>query len=209
MSMGFLVDEKSPVMMRGLMVMSMIDKLLRQVSWGELDYLVVDTPPGTGDTHISLIQNVPISGMLNHKIVCLISSKKTIYKIESFQKISKFKGVVLVTTPHEAALQVCGRGALMFTKLRVPIIGIVQNMSRVICTNCHSDMKIFGTGTEQLAFQLGLDMLEDIPLDQGISEGCDTGKPILVYAPDSKQAQAYVNLAKKVIVFMDGENKST
>lgn len=114
-----------------------------------------------------------------------------------------------MTTPHEAALQVCGRGALMFTKLRVPIVGIVQNMSRVICNNCQADLKIFGVGTEQLAFQLGLEMLEDIPLDQSISEGCDTGKPILLWAPDSKQAQSYINLAKKVITFMEAQQKLT
>lgn len=117
--------------------------------------------------------------------------------------------MVLVTTPHEAALQVCGRGALMFTKLRVPIIGIVQNMSRVICDKCHADLKIFGTGTEQLAFQLGLEMLEDIPLDQSISQGCDTGKPVLVLSPDSKQSLSYINLARKVIAFLEKNNAKT
>lgn len=95
----------------------------------------------------------------------------------------------------------------MFTKLRVPIIGIVQNMSRVICQNCKTDLKIFGTGTEQLAFQLGLDMLEDIPLDQTISEGSDTGKPVLVVSPESQQAISYLNLAAKIMKFLENQEK--
>lgn len=114
-----------------------------------------------------------------------------------------FSGVILVTTPHEAALQVCGRGALMFTKLRVPIIGIVQNMSRVICNKCNTNLNIFGSGTESLAMQLGLEMLEDIPLDAAVAQGSDTGRPVLVTAPDSQQAESYKNLARKVIAFND------
>lgn len=108
-----------------------------------------------------------------------------------------------MTTPHEAALQVCGRGALMFTKLRVPIIGIVQNMSRVICNKCNANLNIFGAGTESLALQLGLEMLEDIPLDSAVALGSDIGKPVVVTSPDSAQAESYKNLARKVIAFVE------
>jgi len=104
-----------------------------------------------------------------------------------------------VTTPHEAALQVCGRGALMFTKLRVPIIGIVQNMSRVICNKCNTNLNIFGSGTESLALQLGLSVLEDIPLDSAVAKGSDVGKSVVVSNPDSPQAESYKNLARLVI----------
>nr|CAD7411109.1 unnamed protein product [Timema poppensis] len=124
MSMGFLVDEKSPVVWRGLMVMSAIDKLVRQVAWGPLDYLIVDTPPGTGDTHLSLIQNIPLSGVL------------------------------LVTTPQTAALQVARRGIGLFQKLQVPVVGIVENMSSVTCAKCHHSTPIFGQGTAQMAAEL-------------------------------------------------------
>ncbi|PSN36836.1 Iron-sulfur protein NUBPL [Blattella germanica] len=125
MSMGFLVDEKSPVMWRGLMVMSALEKLLRQVAWKPVDYLIVDTPPGTGDTHLSLIQNLPIAGVL------------------------------LVTTPQAAALDVARRGAKMFQRLNVPVVGIVQNMSTVVCPNCHHSLTLYGNGTNDLASELG------------------------------------------------------
>lgn len=123
--MGFLVDPKSPVIWRGLMVMSALDRLIRQTAWGELDYLVVDTPPGTGDTHLSLIQNLPLSGVL------------------------------LVTTPQNAALQVARRGAAMFQKMNVPLAGIVENMSGVTCPKCSHEVQLFGNGTEDLAKELG------------------------------------------------------
>lgn len=124
--MGFLIEEKSPVIWRGLMVMSALDKLIRQVAWDPLDYLIVDTPPGTGDTHLSLIQNLPISGAL------------------------------LVTTPQKAALNVTRRGAAMFKKLNVGIPGVVENMSNIVCPNCSHDMKLFGSGTDQLCDELGI-----------------------------------------------------
>lgn len=125
MSMGFLVDEKSPVIWRGLMVMSALDRLIRQTAWAPLDYLIVDTPPGTGDTHLSLIQNLQLSG------------------------------VILVTTPQNAALQVARRGAVMFQKMKIPIGGIVENMSSITCPRCSHEVQLFGEGTESLAKELG------------------------------------------------------
>lgn len=125
MSMGFLVKENTPIIWRGLMVMSAINKMIRQVAWGPLDYLIIDTPPGTGDTLLSLIQTVPING------------------------------VVIVTTPQKAALDVANRGAMMFRKLEVPIVGIVENMSSISCSNCHTDVPLFGIGADYLAKELG------------------------------------------------------
>ncbi|KOX67683.1 Iron-sulfur protein NUBPL [Melipona quadrifasciata] len=135
MSMGFLIDDKSPVIWRGLMVMNAIEKLLHQVAWDPLDYLVIDTPPGTGDTHLSIIQNLPIAGAL------------------------------LISTPQKAALEVTRRGANMFKRLNIPIIGIVENMKDIV-------------------------------------NSCDTGKPIVLSAPESPQADAYKYLAKHVISFL-------
>lgn len=129
MSMGFLIDDKSPVIWRGLMVMSAIDKLLRQVAWNPLDYLVIDTPPGTGDTHLSIIQNLPIAGAL------------------------------LVTTPQKAALEVTRRGANMFKRLNIPIIGIVENMSNIICSECKNEIILYNGETQTVAKELGTFMV--------------------------------------------------
>lgn len=123
--MGFLVDEKSPVIWRGLMVMSALDRLIRQVAWAPLDYLIVDTPPGTGDTLLSLVQNLPING------------------------------VVIVTTPQKAALDVARRGAKMFEKLNVPIAGLIENMTSVTCPNCSQEVTLWGEGSTALATELG------------------------------------------------------
>ncbi|XP_039285528.1 uncharacterized protein LOC111045531 [Nilaparvata lugens] len=172
MSMGFLVTEKSAVMWRGLMVMSALDKLLRKVEWGDLDCLVVDTPPGTGDTHLSLVQNLPLSG------------------------------VVLVTTPQQAALQVVRRGVTMFEKLAVPIAGIVQNMSSVACPNCASTISLFGDATTKMADDLGIKFLEDIILDPQIASCSDSGVPIVISNPESPQSAAYLRLAEKVAEFL-------
>ncbi|XP_049514743.1 iron-sulfur protein NUBPL-like isoform X2 [Dermacentor silvarum] len=130
MSMGFLVDNKMPIVWRGLMVMSAIEKLLRQVAWGPLDYLVVDMPPGTGDTQLSISQNIPVSG------------------------------VVVVTTPQEIALIDARKGAEMFRKVSVPVLGLVQNMSRLACPSCGHESHIFGKdGATELAKEMALDIL--------------------------------------------------
>ncbi|KAL2718795.1 iron-sulfur protein NUBPL [Vespula squamosa] len=173
MSMGFLIDEKSPVVWRGLMVMSALDKLLHQVAWAPLDCLIIDTPPGTGDTHLSLIQNIFITGVL------------------------------LVTTPQKAALNVTRRGAKMFEKLNVPISGIVENMSSISCPKCMTKISIFGDNTETLAHELGIKILQKIPLHEDIMDSCDTGKPIVLSAPNSIQAKSYKKLAEHLMEFLN------
>ncbi|XP_046830497.1 iron-sulfur protein NUBPL [Vespa crabro] len=172
MSMGFLIDEKSPVVWRGLMVMNALDKLLRQVAWAPLDCLIIDTPPGTGDTHLSLIQNIFITGAL------------------------------LVTTPQRAALDVTRRGAKMFEKLNVPISGIVENMSSISCPKCMTKISIFGDNTEALAHELGVKIFQKIPLHEDIMNSCDIGKPIVLSAPNSVQAESYKKLAEHLIKFL-------
>ncbi|XP_067118546.1 iron-sulfur cluster transfer protein NUBPL isoform X2 [Centruroides vittatus] len=158
MSMGLLVDEKSAIVWRGLMVMSAIEKLLRQVAWGPLDYLIIDMPPGTGDTQLSISQNIPISG------------------------------VVIVTTPQDIALLDVRRGTEMFRKVEVPVLGIVQNMSLFLCPKCGHATHIFGKeGTKKLAEELKLEILGDIPLDITIRETSDLGHPIVVSKPDDNQ----------------------
>lgn len=179
MSMGFLVDEKSPVIWRGLMVMSALERLLRQVAWSPVDYLIVDTPPGTGDTHLSLIQNLPIAGVL------------------------------LITTSQKAALDVTRRGAVMFQKLKVPVVGIIENMANITCPKCMHKIEFFGNETTALAQELGLKVLQRIPLDKEITDSCDIGKPIVLSAPENPQAIAYKDLAKNVTEFLQNQPVNT
>ncbi|XP_025058251.1 iron-sulfur protein NUBPL isoform X4 [Alligator sinensis] len=170
MSMGFLVEETAPVVWRGLMVMSAIEKLLRQVEWGQLDYLVIDMPPGTGDVQLSVSQNIPIAG------------------------------AVIVSTPQDIALLDARKGAEMFRKVHVPVLGLVQNMSVFQCPKCKHETHIFGTdGVRDLAKTLGLDVLGDIPLDVNIRKTCDTGQPIVVSQPQSDMAKAYLRIAMEII----------
>ncbi|XP_014829020.1 PREDICTED: iron-sulfur protein NUBPL isoform X1 [Poecilia mexicana] len=179
MSMGFLVQDTSPVVWRGLMVMSAIERLLRQVEWGSLDYLVVDMPPGTGDVQLSITQNIPIAG------------------------------AVIVSTPQDVALLDARRGAEMFRKLNVPVLGLVQNMSVFQCPNCHHHTHIFGSnGAKQLAETISVKFLEpelrfflsgDVPLHLNIRETSDKGQPIVISSPDSPEAEAYRKVASAVI----------
>ncbi|XP_027892774.1 iron-sulfur cluster transfer protein NUBPL isoform X1 [Xiphophorus couchianus] len=170
MSMGFLVQDASPVVWRGLMVMSAIERLLRQVEWGSLDYLVVDMPPGTGDVQLSITQNIPIAG------------------------------AVIVSTPQDVALLDARRGAEMFRKLNVPVLGLVQNMSVFQCPNCHHHTHIFGSnGAKQLAETISVKFLGDVPLHLNIREMSDKGQPIVISSPDSPEAEAYRKLASAVI----------
>ncbi|XP_077987009.1 iron-sulfur cluster transfer protein NUBPL-like [Glandiceps talaboti] len=170
MSMGFLVEEISPIVWRGLMVMSMIEKLLRQVSWGPLDYLVIDMPPGTGDVQLSISQLIPVTG------------------------------AVIVSTPQDIALLDARKGAEMFKKVDIPVLGIVQNMSVFECPKCHHQTHIFGhDGARNVAMEMGVDILGDIPLDIGIRETSDSGKPVIVSNPHSSAAEAYRTLAEKVL----------
>ncbi|XP_069320176.1 iron-sulfur cluster transfer protein NUBPL isoform X2 [Eulemur rufifrons] len=170
MSMGFLIEETAPVVWRGLMVMSAIEKLLRQVDWGQLDYLVVDMPPGTGDVQLSVSQNIPISG------------------------------AVIVSTPQDIALMDAHKGAEMFRKVHVPVLGLVQNMSVFQCPKCKHKTHIFGAdGARKLAQTLGLDVLGDIPLHLNIREASDTGQPIVFSQPESDEAKAYLRIAVEVV----------
>ncbi|XP_007541199.2 iron-sulfur cluster transfer protein NUBPL [Poecilia latipinna] len=170
MSMGFLVQDASPVVWRGLMVMSAIERLLRQVEWGSLDYLVVDMPPGTGDVQLSITQNIPIAG------------------------------AVIVSTPQDVALLDARRGAEMFRKLNVPVLGLVQNMSVFQCPNCHHHTHIFGSnGAKQLAETISVKFLGDVPLHLNIRETSDKGQPIVISSPDSPEAEAYRKVASAVI----------
>ncbi|XP_073495173.1 iron-sulfur cluster transfer protein NUBPL isoform X2 [Phyllobates terribilis] len=170
MSMGFLVEETAPIVWRGLMVMSAIERLLRQVDWGELDYLVIDMPPGTGDVQLSISQNIPISG------------------------------AVIVSTPQDIALLDARRGAEMFQKVNVPVLGLVQNMSVFHCPKCDHKTHIFGAdGAQRLAAAMGLDILGDIPLHINIRETCDLGKPVVVSDPESSEAKAYMGIAQQII----------
>uniref|UniRef100_A0AAX7UAF5 Iron-sulfur cluster transfer protein NUBPL n=1 Tax=Astatotilapia calliptera TaxID=8154 RepID=A0AAX7UAF5_ASTCA len=170
MSMGFLVDDVAPIVWRGLMVMSGIEKLLRQVDWGSLDYLVVDMPPGTGDVQLSITQNIPIAG------------------------------AVIVSTPQDIALLDARRGAEMFKKVNVPVLGLVQNMSVFQCPKCNHETHIFGSdGARQLADTLGVTFLGDIPLHITIRETSDRGQPVVISSPNSPEAAAYRTVASAVV----------
>uniref|UniRef100_A0A3Q2EGU5 Iron-sulfur cluster transfer protein NUBPL n=1 Tax=Cyprinodon variegatus TaxID=28743 RepID=A0A3Q2EGU5_CYPVA len=156
MSMGFLVEDTSPIVWRGLMVMSAIERLLRQVQWGALDYLVVDMPPGTGDVQLSISQNIPVAG------------------------------AVIVSTPQDVALLDARRGVEMFKKVNVPVLGLIQNMNVFQCPNCNHQTHIFGSdGVRQLAEKIGVKFLGDIPLHLTIREMSDKGQPIVISYPDS------------------------
>lgn len=179
MSMGFLVDENSPIVWRGPMVMSAVQKLLRQVAWSPLDYLFVDMPPGTGDTQLSISQNIPIDG------------------------------AVIVSTPQDIALLDARRGAEMFRKVDVPVLGIVQNMSVYVCPKCGHVEHVFGKdGAERVAAELHTDLLGDVPLNRRIRETSDSGQPIVVSEPDSPQAQAYRSIARKISQKLEDHDKT-
>ncbi|XP_053600819.1 iron-sulfur cluster transfer protein NUBPL isoform X2 [Plodia interpunctella] len=177
MSMGLLVSGENAVVWRGLMVMQALERLTRHVAWGPLHCLLVDTPPGTGDTHLSLAQNLPIDG------------------------------AIVVTTPQSAALQVTKRGVNMFEKLKVPIIGMVENMSHAVCTNCGTVNHIFGSDTKQSAQDMGLEIIESFEVDQNMSDCINSGKPAIYALPDSIHAEKYRQLANKVYRYIDDKGK--
>ncbi|KAJ8734496.1 hypothetical protein PYW08_013746 [Mythimna loreyi] len=177
MSMGLLVSGENAVVWRGLMVMQALERLTRHVAWGPLDCLVVDTPPGTGDTHLSLAQNLPIDG------------------------------AIVVTTPQSAALQVTKRGVNMFEKLKVPIVGMVENMSYAICHKCGTKNFVFGNDTKQTAEQMGLEIIESFEVDHNMSECINSGKPAIYALPDSTHAEKYRKLANKVFKYIEDKEK--
>ncbi|MGH6839570.1 MAG: iron-sulfur cluster carrier protein ApbC [Methylocella sp.] len=169
MSIGFLVDEEEAMIWRGPMVVSAIQQLLRDVLWGELDCLVVDMPPGTGDAQLSLAQNVPLAG------------------------------AVIVSTPQDLALIDARRGIVMFRKVAVPVLGIVENMSYFICPHCGGRSDIFAHGgTRVEAEKYGVPFLGEVPLDIGIREHSDSGRPVTAVDPDSAYAKIYRAIALQV-----------
>jgi ATP-binding protein involved in chromosome partitioning len=169
MSIGFFIDEDNPVIWRGPMVHGAMQQFLRDVVWGELDYLVIDLPPGTGDAPLSLAQLIPLSG------------------------------VVIVTTPQDVALQDVAKGMSMFRRLEVPVIGVVENMSYFVCPNCDAHHEIFGQGGgERIAKHFGVPFLGKIPLQPRVREGGDAGQPVVITHPDSIEAQAFGSVAKAI-----------
>jgi ATP-binding protein involved in chromosome partitioning len=169
MSMGFLIEEETPMIWRGPMVMSAITQLLRDVNWGELDVLVCDLPPGTGDTQLTMSQNVPLSG------------------------------AVIVSTPQDIALLDAKKGLNMFRKVDVPVLGIIENMSYFSCPNCGHRSEIFAHGgARREAERFGVDFLGEIPLDIAIRETSDGGNPIVVSDPTSPHAAAYRDIAQRI-----------
>ncbi|KIZ47674.1 MULTISPECIES: Mrp/NBP35 family ATP-binding protein [Rhodopseudomonas] len=169
MSIGFLVEEEVAMIWRGPMVMSAITQMLRDVAWGTLDVLVVDMPPGTGDAQLTLAQNVPL------------------------------KGAVIVSTPQDLALIDARRGIAMFSKLNVPILGVVENMSYFQCPECGTRSDIFGHGgARQESERLGVPFLGEIPLHMSIRATSDSGTPVVASEPDGPHAAAYRDIAAKV-----------
>ena len=169
MSIGFLIDEGAPVVWRGPMVISALNQLLREVVWGELDVLVVDMPPGTGDTQLSMAQNVPLAG------------------------------AVIVSTPQDLALIDARRGIAMFNQVKVPILGMVENMSYFICPHCGGRTDVFSHGgAREEAQKLGVPFLGEAPLDIAIRANSDEGRPVVASMPDSPQANAFLEIARRV-----------
>ncbi|MCA0420406.1 MAG: Mrp/NBP35 family ATP-binding protein [Proteobacteria bacterium] len=175
MSIGFLVDEETPMIWRGPMVISAITQMLREVAWGELDVLVVDMPPGTGDAQLTMAQQVPLAG------------------------------AVIVSTPQDLALLDARRGVAMFRKVAVPILGLVENMSYFTCPACGHRSDIFAHGgARHEAERLGIPFLGEIPLAMPIRETSDGGRPIVASDPTSAHAKAYVALARQVQASLSG-----
>jgi ATP-binding protein involved in chromosome partitioning len=169
MSMGFLVEEETPVIWRGPMVMSALEQMMRDVAWSDLDVMVVDMPPGTGDAQLTMAQRVPLTGS------------------------------VIVSTPQDIALADARKGINMFRKTNVPVFGIVENMSHFTCPHCGERTDIFSHGGARAeAGVLGVDCLGELPLDVAIRETSDSGNPIVVSDPGSALAKAYLDIADQV-----------
>jgi ATP-binding protein involved in chromosome partitioning len=169
MSIGFLIEEETPMIWRGPMVMSAITQMLRDVEWGTLDVLVVDMPPGTGDAQLTMAQQVPL------------------------------KGAVIVSTPQDLALIDARRGIAMFRRVNVPVLGIVENMSYFLCPHCGGRSDIFGHGgARHEAERLDVPFLGEVPLDMEIREKSDAGLPVVAIAPDGEHAKIYRDIAERV-----------
>jgi ATP-binding protein involved in chromosome partitioning len=171
MSIGFMIDVDSPMVWRGPMVTQALEQLLNQTAWRDLDYLIVDMPPGTGDTQLTLAQKVPVTG------------------------------AVIVTTPQDIALIDARKGLKMFEKVGIPIIGLIENMSIHICSKCGNEEHIFGQGGgEQMCKDYDTELLGSLPLEMSIRELADAGKPTVVGAPVSRAAEIYRAIARRIAV---------
>jgi ATP-binding protein involved in chromosome partitioning len=169
MSMGFLVEERTAMVWRGPMVMSALQQMLRDVAWGDLDCLVIDMPPGTGDAQLTIAQSAPLAG------------------------------AIIVSTPQDLALIDARRGISMFEKTEVPVLGVIENMSYFLCPHCGGRSDIFGHGgARKEAETLGVPFLGEAPLDIAIRETSDAGKPIVATRPDSSHAKVYREIARAV-----------
>ncbi|HTR00142.1 MAG TPA: iron-sulfur cluster carrier protein ApbC [Candidatus Acidoferrum sp.] len=168
-SVGFLVDDNQAMVWRGPMVVGAFNQILNDTAWGQLDYLVIDMPPGTGDIQLSLAQSVPVTG------------------------------AVIVTTPQDVALLDAKRGIEMFRKVQVPILGVVENMGIHICSKCGHSEHIFGEGgADRIAHAYGVEVLGTLPLDGKIREQCDAGTPAVAAEPNGHVAQIYGHIAQRV-----------
>lgn len=169
MSIGFLIDPDQPMVWRGPMVTQALNQMLQQTQWEDLDYLIVDMPPGTGDIQLTLSQQVPVSG------------------------------AVIVTTPQDIALLDARKGLQMFRKVNVPILGVVENMSTHLCTNCGHEEPLFGSGGgARMAAEYDVELLGQLPLDLRIREQTDSGQPSVVAEPEEAPAEAYLKTARKM-----------
>ena len=171
MSIGFLVDTDQPMVWRGPMVTQALEQLLKDTRWRDLDYLVVDLPPGTGDIQLTLAQKVPVTG------------------------------AVIVTTPQDIALIDARKGLKMFEKVGIPILGVVENMSYHVCPKCGHESHIFGTGgAERMCKDYGTELLGQLPLAESIRSQADSGKPTVVSEPDGPLAETYRRIARRCAV---------
>ena len=178
MSMGFLIEEETPTIWRGPMVTQALEQLLNDTNWKDLDYLIIDLPPGTGDIQLTLAQKVPVSG------------------------------AVIVTTPQDIALLDARKGLKMFEKVEVPVLGIIENMSTHICSKCGHEEHIFGEGGGlRMAEEQDVDFLGALPLDIKIREETDAGKPPVVANPDGRIAQIYRDIARRVAAKLSARKK--
>jgi ATP-binding protein involved in chromosome partitioning len=170
-SIGFLIDADTPMVWRGPMVTQALEQLLRDTRWRELDYLVVDLPPGTGDIQLTLAQKVPVTG------------------------------AVIVTTPQDIALIDARKGLKMFEKVGIPILGVVENMAIHVCPQCGHESHIFGAGgADRMCRDYGTELLGQLPLDAGIREQADSGRPTVVADPEGKIAEIYRRIARRCAV---------
>jgi ATP-binding protein involved in chromosome partitioning len=178
-SVGFLVDENQAMVWRGPMVVGAFNQILNDTMWGELDFLVIDMPPGTGDIQLSLAQSVPVTG------------------------------AVIVTTPQDVALLDAKRGIEMFRKVQVPILGVVENMGIHICSQCGHSEHIFGEGgADRIAQTYGVELLGALPLDANIRAQCDAGTPAVAIDPEGPVARIYSHIAARVSEQLAGEHKT-